>query len=230
MKKKYCEIEKMGKDKEVLRMVLDSIPYVTIAKTLNLDKDTVRDYIANKLNKKVAIGMQKGRRKLTDDFMASIQYQQDKAQKLIEACDEWLRKPGRTGKYTLDPRADEINVVYKTTEIDTATGREKEVKKECSLQELIDGRQEIVSLKYKYSDPRALIVSALAEARKQTELIAKVTGELKEISQTADTYAVVAMVINAITSESGVSAAARRRIMDEIEAGMALIEQEVMAG
>lgn len=223
----YSKIEKEGHRDEVVKMILESVPYRDIAERFGYTKDTVARFASERLYKDVAKGYARKRQKLTADFMSTMEYQQEKCQKVIEACHEWLLKPGRSGKYTLDPRADEIIVIYKTTEIDEATGKEKETRKECSLQELIDGRQDIVSLKYKYSDPRALIVSALAEARKQTELIAKVTGELKEISQTTDVYAVVTMVVKAITSETAIPVEARRRLVDDIEAGMAMIEGEI---
>ena len=223
----WDKISKEGHAQDILKMVVESTPYSEIARTYGYDKDTVARFIKDKLYKDVAKGFSRKRQKLTADFMTTMEYQQEKCQKVIEACHEWLLKPGRSGKYTLDPRADEITVIYKTVEVDEATGKEKETRKECSLQELIDGHQDIVSLKYKYSDPRALIVSALAEARKQTELIAKVTGELKEISQTTDVYAVVTMVVKAITSEAAIPVEARRRLVDDIEAGMAMIEGEI---
>lgn len=223
-------IEKDGKQEEVLKMVLEAVPYREIAKRLGYDKDTVGKFVKNRLYKHVAVGNAKNRKKLSDDFMASLEYQQDKIEKLIEACHEWLKKPGRSGKYTLDPRADEINVIYRTTELDEATGKEKEVRKECSLQELIDGRENIVSLKYKHADPRALIVSALDQARRQNELIAKVTGELKEIAQTTDVYQVVAMVVKVLTADNEIPVDLRKKLIDDIESGMALIEEENIAG
>ncbi len=229
MAKGYRAIDKDGHKEEIVQMIVSSIPYTEIARKFGYDKNTVTDYVNQRLLKDIAVGKAKDRRKLSDDFMRSLSYQQEKCEKLIEACHEWLLKPGRSRKYTLDPRADEINVIYRTAELDEATGKPKEVKKEATLQDLIDGREDIVSLRYKYSDPRALIVSALEEARKQNELIAKVTGELKEISETMDVYRVVSMVIEAITSDSDVPAATRRKLMDGIEGGMALIEQELIS-
>ena len=231
MRKGQSKIERDGNDKEVIKMVLDCIPYYEIAKKLGYDKDTIYSYVEGRLSRKLAIGAGRNRKKLTEDFMASLTYQQDKTEKLIDACDEWLRKPGTRGKkYTLDPRADEITVVYRTTEVDIATGKEHEARKECTLQELIDGREDIVSLKWKYADPRGLIVQALDQARKQNEIIARVTGELQEIAQTTDVYQVVTMVIKALTDDEAIPVDKRRALIKRIEEGMAVIEQEMLVG
>ena len=230
MRKGANYIDMMGKRDEVMQMVLQTVPYTQIGRRIGCDDETVRTYVRRNLMKEVALGSSRSRRKLSEDFMESLKYQQDRCERLIEACHEWLRKPGRSGKYTLDPRADEITVVYRTTEVDMATGKEREVKKEATLQELIDGREDIVSLKWKYSDPRALIVSALEEARKESEIIAKVTGDLKEISETVDVHKVVSMVISILTDDELLPADARRRLIDRMEEGMALIEQEIIAG
>ena len=79
-------------------------------------------------------------------------------------------------------------------------------------------------------DPRALIVSALDQARRQNELIAKVTGELKEIAQTTDVYQVVAMVVRVLTADNDIPVELRKKLIDDIESGMALIEEETIAG
>ena len=208
-----------------MKMVLESVPYSDIAAKYGYSKDTVARYVKTRLRKDVAKGVMQSRKKLTSDFMRTLSYLQGKAEKVIEACDEWLRRPGKSGKYTLDPRADEITVVYKAVEIDEATGKEKEVKKEATLQDLIDGRQDIVSLKYKYSDPRALIISALAEARKQTELIAKVTGELKQISESVDVYGdLIPAITKAIMAATFKDPEAKKEIIESIKSEILAVE------
>ena len=249
----YSKIEQEGHRDEILKMVIDNVPYKDIAAKFGYSKDTVARYVKDKLKREAAIERSKNRKKLTADFSRTMEYLQGLNEKVIEACREWLQKPHST-KFTLEPRADEISVVYKRRYFDEATETYKEVREEATLQELIriiedekfgsnndskneDGEEKSnlppiekrkpVTLRWKIADPRKLILDALSEARSQIELIAKVTGELNDLSNKTDIYGtVVPLIVKAIIDETRGDSELRKKLISAIEGNLAIAEEE----
>lgn len=248
----YSKIEQEGHRDEILKMVIDNVPYKDIAAKFGYSKDTVARYVKDKLKREAAIQRSKNRKKLTADFSRTMEYLQSLNEKVIEACREWLQKPHST-KFTLEPRADEISVVYKRRYFDEATESYKEVREEATLQELIriiedekfgsdDSKDENgeeksslppiekrkpVTLRWKIADPRKLILDALSEARSQIELIAKVTGELNDLSNKTDIYGtVVPLIVKAIIDETRGDSELRKKLISAIEGNLAIAEEE----
>ena len=235
----YSVIDKEGHREEILQMVIDGVPYAQIAARYGYSKDTVGKYVRERLMRDIAIGHSKHRQKLTADFMKTMEHLQKKMELFMDACDDWMRKPHST-KYTLEPRADELSVVYTERYVD-GKGMVCSRREESTLQELLDRTmkalpsdgdedapapaREVVDVRYLRMDPRSMTLSALAEARKQTELIAKVTGDLKEIASTADIYGVVVpAIVAAITESTADMPDVRRRIVEALEGNLAIIE------
>ena len=248
----YSKIEQEGHRDEILKMVIDNVPYKDIAAKFGYSKDTVARYVKDKLKREAAIQRSKNRKKLTADFSRTMEYLQSLNEKVIEACREWLQKPHST-KFTLEPRADEISVVYKRRYFDEATESYKEVREEATLQELIriiedekfgsdDSKDENgeeksslppiekrkpVTLRWEIADPRKLILDALSEARSQIELIAKVTGELNDLSNKTDIYGtVVPLIVKAIIDETRGDSELRKKLISAIEGNLAIAEEE----
>jgi hypothetical protein len=104
--------------------------------------------------------------------------------KVLAACDEWLTDPEQTDRYSLDPRADELTVIYSEP-----NGDGKPHKKKATLDELLarvrvlplPGRS-IEMVETKRADPRELILKAIAQLRPQAELLARLEGKLKDTS------------------------------------------------
>lgn len=236
----YSVIDRDGHREEILQMVIDGVPYAQIAARYGYSKDTVGKYVKERLLRDIAIGHSKKRQKLTADFMKTMEHLQKKMELFMDACDDWMRKPHST-KYTLEPRADELNVVYTERYID-GKGMVCSRREEATLQELLDRTmktvpadmedegmtmpaREVIDVRYLRMDPRSMTLSALAEARKQTELIAKVTGDLKEIASTADIYGVVVpAIVAAITESTADMPEVRRKIVEALEGNLAIIE------
>ena len=247
----YSKIEQEGHRDEILKMVIDNVPYKDIAAKFGYSKDTVARYVKDKLKREAAIERSKNRKKLTADFSRTMEYLQGLNEKVIEACREWLQKPHST-KFTLEPRADEISVVYKRRYFDEATETYKEVREEAPLSELIqmieeekfgsdktdeDGdkksnlspieKRKPVTLRWKIADPRKLILDALSEARQQIELIAKVTGELNSLADKTDIYGtVVPLIVKAIIDETRGDSELRKKLISAIEGNLAIAEEE----
>lgn len=247
----YSKIEQEGHRDEILKMVIDNVPYKDIAAKFGYSKDTVARYVKDKLKREAAIERSKNRKKLTADFSKTMDYLQGLNEKVIEACKEWLQKPHST-KFTLEPRAEEISVIYKRRYFDEATETYKEVREEAPLSELIqmieeekfgsdktdeDGdkksnlspieKRKPVTLRWKIADPRKLILDALSEARQQIELIAKVTGELNSLADKTDIYGtVVPLIVKAIIDETRGDSELRKKLISAIEGNLAIAEEE----
>ena len=236
----YSKIEQEGHREEILKMVIDNVPYKDIASKFGYSKDTVARYVKDKLKREAAIERSKNRKKLTADFSKTMDYLQSLNEKVIEACKEWLQKPHST-KFTLEPRAEEISVIYKLRQYDKATDTYKETREEAPLSEIIAmieeekisdcgssvEKRKVSTLRWKIADPRKLIINALAEGRSQIELIAKVTGELNELADKTDIYGtVIPLIVKAIIDETRGNKDLRQKLIAAIEGNLAIAEEE----
>jgi hypothetical protein len=100
---------------------------------------------------------------------------------LFDACDDWLRDADDPTKYDIGPRAEELMVTY----IEMFEG--KRVRRKSSLSHLL-GRLEgsgmsIEGWETKRADPRDLVLKTADRLRQQTELLAKLLGELSDQPQ-----------------------------------------------
>jgi len=101
---------------------------------------------------------------------------------LFEACDAWLRDADDPMKYDIGPRAGEVMVTYVVTDEEG-----KETRRKATLAFLLNRLNEGgFSASYaetKYADPRDLVLKTADRLRQQTELLAKLLGELNEQPQ-----------------------------------------------
>jgi hypothetical protein len=107
---------------------------------------------------------------------------------LFDACDRWLRDADDPTRYDLGPRASDVVVTYLDRYADGSLRPRK-----APLSQLLarldsaltpDGRPlkaEIVEIKH--ADPRELVLRTAAQLKGQTELLAKLLGELDERPQ-----------------------------------------------
>jgi hypothetical protein len=98
--------------------------------------------------------------------------------KLLDACDEWLTGPGHPDKYTLDPRSDEIQVVYSDLADPDSKGNPRGRRDSLvnSLALLAGAKAEPLSIPVRQADPRELILKAAAEMKGQMELYGRLKG------------------------------------------------------
>lgn len=106
------------------------------------------------------------------DAFYQLNFDLQKLNKLLVACDEWLSDPHNPEKYDVGPRANEIEVTYKV-EIPTEKGYRYETRKEelaalmsvCETNSKGERIAEIDWSKTKHADPRELILKTASEAR-----------------------------------------------------------------
>lgn len=128
----------------------------------------------------------------------------DCVNKLMAACDEWLTDPENPQRYTLDPRPEDVTVVYEV-EVHTQNGLQT-LKRKKSLRELFDclkdgqdddGARFVGAVKgeYRHADPRELILKTTQESRQIVSTsadLAKMLADIRAMQQWRE------LVLNAI--------------------------------
>lgn len=117
------------------------------------------------------------------DVMARLDNLVAKAEKMLRAADEWLEDPNAPGKYNLNPRTHEVDVVWER-EIPIGDDRYRTERKTEKLSKLLRDVEEglgITAVKgeTKTADPRKLLLEAVATLKPVVELIGKATGQIK---------------------------------------------------
>ncbi len=104
---------------------------------------------------------------------------------LFDACDRWLRDADDPTRYDIGPRADDILVTYLDHSARDANGRP--LHKKASLAHLLalaEGSGAMVERwDTKYADPRELVLKTAQQLTGQTQLLAKLLGQLDERPQ-----------------------------------------------
>jgi hypothetical protein len=106
-----------------------------------------------------------------------------RVQKLYDACDEYLQDPENPEKYTLFPRAWELDVVYREAVL--SGDKTKIVVRKAALSALLEKVSESlgiepVEVNYRHADPRKLVIEASKAIKEQLELLAKIQGTIRE--------------------------------------------------
>jgi hypothetical protein len=100
---------------------------------------------------------------------------------LFDACQEALADPERPGKYTLDPHAQDISVIY--TEHVGGKERRKRAKLSTLLARIEGQRMTVEAVESRQADPRELILKTAGQLAKQIDILAKMSGSYQEPMQ-----------------------------------------------
>ena len=117
------------------------------------------------------------------DVMARLDNLVHKAEKMLSAADAWLEDPNAPGRYNLNPRTHEVDVVYER-EIPTGEDSFRTERKTEKLSKLLRDVEDglgitVVKGETKTADPRKLLLEAVATLKPVVELIGKATGQIK---------------------------------------------------
>lgn len=117
------------------------------------------------------------------DVMAKLQLLSDRGYKMLEAIDSWLEDPNAPGKYNLNPRSHEVDVVYEE-EVPTDDGKTRTRRRTEKLSKLLRDVEDGLGItvlrgETKTADPRKLLFDAVATLKPLCEFIGKASGELK---------------------------------------------------
>jgi hypothetical protein len=103
--------------------------------------------------------------------------------RMLDACEEWLSDPDEPDRYTLAPRADEIDIVFEVPNGDGKLHRKRE-----SLNIILRRIEQnspctIHSWESKRADPRKLLLDSVAQLRPLAELLARLEGKIRDGQQ-----------------------------------------------
>lgn len=189
---------------QIIKDILAQKTYNEIKKKYGLNSvNVIKTFVANRLVYPAAQASKREQEDSRDFLMGKLDEIQDYLTKLINACDEWLTDPNDKDKYFLGDRADELTVVWLEEQ---ANG--KIAKKRDTLQHLLDvslNTERGKALQYVQTgrtDTRKLMLESLRVAQQQIELIAKITGEMHEITMSVDVYGIVLPTVVSIINKA----------------------------
>lgn len=176
--------------KEIIARILKGESLAAIERAYGLGKGVAWKYVQEVLAERVQEVMVKQ----GDDLEAQLRRIMAPVEKLVRACDEYLQDPNNPDKYDLNPRSWEIDITYRTwddsadDEGETLAGKQRRparpIMRKESLQRILERmdecRLEPWEVKYKYADPRKLLIEASNSLRSALEVIAKILGKIKE--------------------------------------------------
>lgn len=110
------------------------------------------------------------------DVMAELQACFRRVRKLLDACDLWLSDPADPTRYTLEPRADEVDIIYTVPGTDGKPTRKRD--RLSTLLAKVNGVT-VVRWETKHEDPRNLLLRTAAGLQGHLELLGELMGELK---------------------------------------------------
>jgi len=173
-------VEKHPNRLQIEEDLIKGVPVSEIARKYHIRKASIIKYRDDKLPVRLKNAHDLADLRDADKLWNAIVSITERAKKLYDACDEYLTDPEDPSKYTLDPRAGEIRVIYET--IDPATGRRKSAR--ATLQELIDLVQNDIPLnniEIKTTDIKKVLLDTAKVLTNQLELLAKIQGQIKSI-------------------------------------------------
>ena len=115
------------------------------------------------------------------EVLASLSNLTARAEKMLAACDEWLTDPNAPGKYNLNPRTHEVDIVLEET---LPGPPPRTIRKTEKLSKLMRDVEEglgitVVKGETKTADPRKLLLDAVDSLRPVLETIGKATGQIR---------------------------------------------------
>ena len=189
---------------QIIKDILAQKTYNEIKKKYGLNNvNVIKTFVANRLVYPAAKASKRDQDGSREYLMGKLDEIQEYLTKLINACDEWLTDPNDKDKYFLGDRADELSVVWLEEQ---ANG--KLAKKRDNLQHLLDialNTERGKALQYVQTgrtDTRKLMLESLRVAQQQVELIAKITGEMHEITMSVDVYGIVLPTVVSIINKA----------------------------
>ncbi len=144
-----------------------------------LSDDAVRRHAAGHLPPALAKAAADGDSRTASETLAQLNRCLERVNLLFDACDSWLRDPDDPNRYDIGPRAEDLKVTY----IDRDE-QGKAIRKKARLSELLARLAGIAPdvrlVETKHADPRELVLHTAKRLEAQTELLARIIGQLKD--------------------------------------------------
>lgn len=202
----------------IIKEVIDGKATLSqIAKKYKIKKSTLQHYIKKKLYPDIAKDRLSDQKATSDDYMKKIEKLSGYCYKLIDACDEWLTDPESHDRYSLADRAEEISIIYQDIGESGRSVRKKALLSDLLAEALPEGAQ-LQYVQSKRTDTRELILKALNTAGDQLELMARIAGDMKEISVNIDVYgALIPAIVQIIVKDTEACPDIQSRLLMDID-------------
>lgn len=150
-----------------------------ISRRFHVSKDAVARHRAEHLPATLAKAAEAQEKANALDVMRELQRIFQRANMLFDACDAWLRDPEEPSRYTLEPRAGDVMVIYLEP-----NGDGRPIRKKAPLSRLLakieDAGVDVERGEWKHADPRELILKTAERLQDLLQLVARLIGELDE--------------------------------------------------
>lgn len=190
-------------DKQAIeRDLLNRVPYKVLSEKYNISAQALSTHYKNKMLPQLAKILKEDRKQDAEYLLKKIERLSDRCEKVVGACDKWLSDPDNKDEYNLDPRAEELLVIYTVT-----NARGNKIRHKENLQELLDkarlDKGDVTKVIATSADPRELILKAVKETRETVKLIAEITGQLSSITSVIDVKVLMPNLMSIITNAVG---------------------------
>lgn len=179
-------VEQHPKRDEIEQQIVEGVSFRGIAKHFNIPQASVQRYVNQRFVELAGDAIRERQLDHGEAIVERIHNLIKRLEKLVNAADDWLTDPDDPEKYTLAPRADEVEIVYYTYDREGKPIRHKK-----KLQELVnqieETGKEVAELQWKNVDIRTLLPRTADSLHRQLDLVAKILGEVKE-KEAGNTY------------------------------------------
>lgn len=218
-----------AKQKEVIDMIASGATYTAIARKLGCSVSSAQGYIFRNLMPLVCRDLTKREGEGARKILARVERIAGRCEKMSDALDLWLTDPDNPDRYTMDPRTDELKCICTLQGTDsngkpisrTATIPLNELMSQLEFTEYRGLSVIPEHLVWKNTDPRKLMLDTARALKELLELLAKITGELKEsVDVHVDVRTQLSSIVQVINAELEDEPEKKQRIVEAIDASI----------
>ena len=158
--------------KEIEEAILQGKSCTGIAKKYGISPSSVDRYKKKALRKQLQVAQIKD----VDSLIERLNEYLDGIDQMYDSIYDWLSDPDDPAKLTMEPRANEVTVVYEEIVDDIVVRRKKKLKE--ILDDLRSEGLRPLEVTINMSDPRQLLLSTVNTLQKTLEIIAKARGDI----------------------------------------------------
>ena len=218
-----------AKQKEVIDMIASGATYTAIARKIGCSVSSAKGYVFRNLMPLVCRDLTKREEEGARKILARVERIAGRCEKMSDALDLWLTDPDNPDRYTMDPRTDELKCICTLQGTDsrgkpisrTATIPLDELMSQLEFTEYRGLSVIPEHLVWKNTDPRKLMLDTARALKELLELLAKITGELKEsVDVHVDVRTQLSSIVQVINAELEDEPEKKQRIVEAIDASI----------
>lgn len=190
-----CTICKHKRTSEINKAIADGQSYRAIALRFGFSHTSVQRHIENCLELEFGVIVQEAKTEQSFDFANELHSLYGRSLKMFDAFDRWLRDPDNPDEYNIDPRDDEMTIVYLDHTDHDQHGNPKQ--KKDTLRRLLreinaNLDKEGIQVMSKAVDNRKLYLDTFKTITDRLEQMAKFYGLFKKDAENPHTISEVA--------------------------------------